>query len=180
MPDKKLVMHPVNPRAILHDPSLLLDALRNAGLVGTSFSHEGELHYRAGPRFLDLVTFRASVPPDPAAYHVSLLETTVEPTFLGGQNALAPHCPHCKSRFTEWHRRLPEWQKAPQQYLWTCPGCRRKLDVKELDWGPTGGIARYSVDLWNIGQDEAVPAPALLDLLADETLEMWRYFYYRF
>ena len=58
MADNKLVLHPVNPRAILQDPAQLLDSLRGIGLIGAGFSHFGELHYKAGPRFTELVVFR--------------------------------------------------------------------------------------------------------------------------
>ena len=180
MPDNKLVLHPVNPRAILQDPPLLLEGLRKAGLVGTAFSHVGELHYRAGPRFGELVAFRSTSPVDLSGYHVSLIETTEEPTFLGASNTQPPECPHCQAKVTDWRRQLLAWQQARERYLWSCPGCARKIDFKELVWGNTGGIGRYSLDLWNIGQDEAVPSPELMALLQDETLESWRYFYYRF
>jgi len=180
LPDNKLVLHPVNPRAILQDPPLLLEALRKAGLVGAAFSHVGELHYRAGPRFGALVAFRSTTPGDLSGFHVALLETTEEPTFLGASNTQPPECRHCQAKLADWRTQLLAWQKARQRYLWSCPGCAKKFDFKELAWGATGGIGRYSLDLWNIGQDEAVPSAELLALLRDETLESWRYFYYRF
>jgi hypothetical protein len=51
--------------------------------------------------------------------------------------------------------------------------------VQKLDWAHTGGIARYSLDLWGIRQGAAAPSAELLALLERVTLEKWNYFYYR-
>jgi len=180
MPDDKLVLHPVNARAILQDPAQLVEGLRKAGLVGPGFSHVGELHYRAGPRFRELVSFRSATPADVGAYHVSVLETTERPTFLGASNALPPECPRCGSKIADWRKQLTVWQNEGQRHPWSCAGCAGKVPVKDLRWGTTGGIGRFSVDLWNVAPDEAAPTPELLALLEHETLETWRYFFYRF
>jgi hypothetical protein len=54
------------------------------------------------------------------------------------------------------------------------------MEVQDLVWGSTGGIARYSLDVWGIPEGDAVPSPELLALLERETFEAWRHFYYRF
>ena len=179
MPDDKLVLHPVNARAILQDPAQLVDGLRKAGLVGAGFSHVGELHYRSGPRFNELVCFRSGTPAA-GTCHVSIMETTERPTFLGASNAQPPECPRCRTKIADWRRQLTEWQNEGQRNPWSCPGCAARIAVKDLVWGTTGGIARYSVDLWNVAPEQAAPSPELLALLERETLETWRYFYYRF
>ena len=51
MSDNKLILHPMNPWAILQDPPQLVDALRGLGFVAAAFNYYGDLHYRAGPRF---------------------------------------------------------------------------------------------------------------------------------
>lgn len=184
MADNKLILHPVNPRAILQDPALLLDSLRRIGLVGGGFSHVGELHYKAGPRFAELIVFKAapSTPGggDPAQCHVSLLETTVAPGFLGAANAKPPLCPACQGPLSDWKAQLLTWQAEKQRYLWSCPKCRGKAPVEHLDWGTTGGVARYAVEVWGIAENQAAPSEELLALLQQETFEAWRYFYYRF
>lgn len=183
MSDNKLVLHPVNPWAILQDPEALLEALRGNGLIGAAFSHVGELHYRAGSRFKDLLVFREGAPGEstgPATYHASLLETTDDPNFLGASNTQPPICPGCQGKLANWTTQLGEWHLNKRHYLWACAACGRKSPVAELDWGPTGGVARYSLDLWNIQQDEAAPSKELLACLEHATFESWRYFYYRF
>ena len=184
MADNKLVLHPVNPRAILQDPAQLLDSLRGIGLIGAGFSHFGELHYKAGPRFTELVVFReAPAAPgstDPALCHVSLLETTTDPAFLGAANAQPPLCPGCQRPLADWKAQLLTWQAEKQRYLWVCQKCGGKSPVERLDWGLTGGIARYSLDVWGVLENQAVPSEELLGFLQQETFEAWRYFCYRF
>jgi hypothetical protein len=184
MSDHKLVLHPINPRAILQDPPALLETLRQHGLIGAGFSHVGELHYKTGTRFRELIAFKAS-PPAPAteagpAWHVSLLETTPAPVFLGASNAQPPACPNCQQPLVDWRTQLVAWQSSKEPYLWACARCKQKAGVERLGWGKTAGIARYSLDVWGIAEDQAVPTRELVDLLQAETFETWRYFYYRF
>lgn len=182
MPDNKLVLHPVNPWAILQDPGRLLEALRGAGLVGASFNHLGEPHYKTGPRFRELVVLKAverpAAGPEPP-YHVSLLETTADAAFLGAANTQAPLCPACGHRFSAWRDEIIAWQRDTHGHRWPCPGCGAKLQAHQLDWARTGGVARYSLDLWGIREGEAEPSEELLGILERETEESWTYFYYR-
>ena len=181
MADHKLVLHPVNPRAILQDPALLLASLRRIGLMGAAFSHLGDLHYKPGPRFRELIVFKTPLSTsDPAACHLSLLETAADPTFLGAGNAQPPLCPACQGPLSDWKAQLLTWQAEHQRYLWSCPKCKGKAPVERLDWGATGGVARYSVDVWGIPEKQAAPSEELLGFLQQETFEAWRYFYYRF
>lgn len=180
MSDEKLVLHPTDLRAILQDPPALLETLQMHGFIGAGFSHSGELHYRAGPRFAELVDFRAGAPADLAAYHVSLLETTDDPIFLGAANAQPPECPACQAKLLDWKEQLLEWQTATRPYLWSCPKCGKKMEVQDLVWGTTGGLARYSLDIWGVHEGDAVPAAELIGVLEAATFVGWRYFYYRF
>jgi hypothetical protein len=116
----------------------------------------------------------------PGGYHVSLLETTNDPSFLGASNTQPPVCPGCESGLADWTAQLGEWHLNKRRYLWACSKCGRRSPVEELDWGATGGVARYSLDLWNIQQNEAAPSMELMSCLERATFESWRYFYYRF
>jgi hypothetical protein len=183
MPDKKLVLHPTNPWAILQDPPLLLEQLRAFGLIGSSFPHLGDLHYHSGPRFAELVHFhtaKESVAAAVKACHVALMETAPEPSFLAGSNTRPPACPRCQAKFTHWSKDLLAWQADKRHYRWTCPGCARSLPVEALDWDRTAGVARYALDIWGIGEGEAEPATELLEFLEAEMAEPWLYFYYVF
>jgi hypothetical protein len=53
------------------------------------------------------------------------------------------------------------------------------VEVQHLDWAHTGGIARYSLDVWGVRQGTARPSDELLALLKRVTFEEWNYFYYR-
>jgi hypothetical protein len=176
---EKLVLHPQNPRAILHDPATLLDALRAKGLIRGSFGWNGENHYTPGPRYRELVLFRKFAEPAEGELHVSVSETAEEPAFLGASHAQPPHCPACRSPIRDWREQLLAWNRAGHPALWTCGRCRRRVAVRDLDWAHTGGIARYSLDLWGIGQGAAIPSAELLCLLEGLTIERWNYFYYR-
>jgi hypothetical protein len=180
MSEEKIVLHPAELRSILQDPPALMEALRAKGFVGGGFSHDGELHYRAGPRFAEWVTFRAGAPAEVAPYHVSLLETTTDPVFLGASNAQPPTCPACQGPLLDWKKQLLEWQTATRPYRWSCAKCGHKMEVQDVVWGNTGGMARYSLDVWGVHAGDAVPSPELLGLLEAETFVGWRYFYYRF
>jgi hypothetical protein len=181
--DHKLVLHPLDPAAILQDPPELLERLGQLRLIGSSFNHIGEVHHKPGARFRELVAFKgdATSPPagDDAAPHVALTPTTEDPVFLGGGNARAPSCPGCQARFDGWRQKLQEWQRAPNE-SWTCARCGRRRRAHELDWSRRGGFARYALDIWNIHEDEAAPSPELLELLRIVTYTDWTYFYYRF
>lgn len=178
MAENKLVLHPRDPWAILQDPSLLLDAVRERGLTGASFGHFGELHYREGPRFRELVAFEAA-PAPAAAFHVSLLETTAEAAFLGGANVLPPQCPACRGQLSDWRAQLSEWQLDRHGWGWRCRGCGLRLRVEQLDWLRRAGVARYALDLWGVRENEAKPSPELLDVLRGVSEEDWTWFYYR-
>jgi hypothetical protein len=179
VPDHKLVLHPMNPAAILQDPPELLERLRQLRLIGSSFNHLGDLHHKAGPRFAELIVFREGVVPsgDESAPHVALLDTTEEPVFLGGGNAQAPACPGCGSRFDDWRQRLQEYAPTGP---WSCAGCGKGHPAHELDWRRRGGFARYALDVWNVREDEATPSAELLELLRVVTYEDWTWFFYRF
>jgi hypothetical protein len=174
---EKLVLHPLNPRAILHDPAALVDGLREKGLVGAAFSWDGDIHYAAGPRFRELLLFRrpneSGVDP-----HVSIVETSAEPLFLGAGHARPPRCPSCQWMLEDWRSQLRSWQRERQRGHWRCTRCGRLIEVERLDWDHTGGIARYSLDLWGIRHNAAVPSDELLEFLEAATREKWNYFYY--
>jgi hypothetical protein len=179
--DNKIVLHPIDPWSILQDPFLLLDVLREKGLIGTAFSHYGEVHYTAGPRFRELVAFKTPPPPPgpEPAHHVSVLETMTDASFLGGVNVQLPQCPHCRARFADWRARLPEWQAARHRYAWVCRKCGRSLRIEQLDWMRTGGVARYALDLWGVREGEGEPTAELLEVLQGVVAEPWTWFYYR-
>jgi hypothetical protein len=179
MADDKLVLHPQDPRAILHDPTLVLDALRSSGLIGGSFGWYGENHYAAGPRYRELVLFRRFAEPEERELHVSLSETSEEPAFLGATYAQPPFCPGCRGVFPDWRAQILAWQRDNYRRPWNCARCGNGVEVSRLDWAHTGGIARYSLDLWGIRQGAAIPSAGLLGLLERVTLEQWNYFYYR-
>jgi hypothetical protein len=182
MADRKLVLYPSNPWAILQDPPALLERLREIGLIGASFPHMGDLHHKPGPRFQELVLFIAPAASGgtPSPCHVSLVETTTEPVFLGGSNVQPPLCPACRSKFQSWTTLLRSWQEDKRRFRWPCRSCGRSIAVEQLDWSRTAGIARYSLDIWEVGEGEGAPSPELLRFLEQEMKEAWRHFYYRF
>ncbi len=182
MADVKLVLHPQDPQAILQDPPEFKEALRQLGLLGAAFSHVGELHYKAGPRLKELLLFTPELAAsfDVSRYHLFLLETTTDPGFLGASNAAPPACPGCAVALADWRKQLAEWQADRQRYVWSCPRCGRRFPLGRIGWGTTGGVARYSLDVWGVPAGGAVPSEELLAALKRETAEAWRYFYYRF
>jgi hypothetical protein len=79
----------------------------------------------------------------------------------------------------DWKQQLLLWQTEKKPYVWHCPKCSQALAIEKLDWGKTGGFARYSIEVCGVSEGAAEPSNELLSFLQGETLEHWRYFYYR-
>ena len=191
----KLILLPATPEATPPPAQVLERALRDVGLIGEATDHFGDTHYRAGPRFHDLIRFERSHPVVHLRHGRERLEQegvtdsrmlcTVElpaPTpdvqWLGASDAEDPSSAKCGHNLREWGDMLGNWFHDRENYVWSCPTCRHRSRPWDLDWRLTCGFGRYSVDVWQVRYGEARPDSELLEVLRATTQTPWSYFFY--
>lgn len=187
---QRLILHPRSAQAAPPDPAGLIIALREAGLLGESFSFRGLPHHRAGRRFLQHFAFLGCSPNvvleatqddgEPSFCHLRVpSEVLASVEFWGGRNVLTPRCPACRKFVEEWQSLLREWEMQGAAHRWTCPRCGQVAALPDLNWRQCAGFGRYFIEVWGIHEGEAAPSDGLLDALRAATGLEWGYFYYR-
>jgi hypothetical protein len=195
MSDNKLVLVPATPEADPPAAQVIERALRDVGLIGEATDKFGDTHYRAGPRFHDLIVFERSHPvvhlrdrpeglerdgvsDSRTLCTVELPAPTPDVEWLGASDAEDPSCRRCGHSLHDWGDMLGDWLNDRASYVWSCPTCHHQSRPWELDWRDTCGFGRYSVDIWHVRYGEARPHSELLEILRATTQEAWGYFYY--
>jgi hypothetical protein len=195
MSDHKLVLHPTDPWASLANRAALIDELTTLGLLGEQYEWFGETHYKPGVEFLRLVEFDHShtviVMGDTPnglqevdrvdsreVCHLHLSDVSQEPEFRGVANTLPPLCPSCHYEPEEPFEIVGKWYENKASFLWVCPNCTASSALNKMNWRRSAGIARYTLDIWEVWQGEATPSEALLHHLNSITGTEWTYFYY--
>src|SRR5690348_4155860 len=191
-----LKLHPVDPDAAPDSLPALLHALRSIGLVyGDSIPITGK-DYLPGPRFPELIAFVSShivvslkheagrlkeTGRSDSREHcqITLSEVRPEAEFLGMGNTENPQCPVCAHPIRHWPAILDAWYLDKLTYRWQCPNCSHTLRPADLNWHHTAAIARFTLDIEGIWQDEAYPSEELLDFLRFQTGFSWNYFFCR-
>src|SRR5687767_5470228 len=119
MSDNKLILVPDTPEDAPPSAQVIEAALRDVGLIGEATDHFGATHYRAGPRFHELVRFERSHPvvhlrhgpeglqPDGVSDSrtlctVELPAPTADVQWLGGADAEDPSCRRCGHSLRDW------------------------------------------------------------------------------
>lgn len=180
-----LVLHPEVPTAVPADENALRVALTAQGLLGESFPHGGQRHYRPGDRFLQLITFLGCSPvvalgqPGPTGEdfcHIALVGPGPVPRFYAGTNVKPPRCPGCGYRAEDWPAAVAAWEQD-HSARWRCPVCGREYHAPELKWRQCAGFARFFIEIYGVFEGEAVPGEELLDGLKVSTGMGWTYFY---
>jgi hypothetical protein len=167
----------------LPDEAALRTALDAVGLIAGPLP-DGEAYYATGPRFLELVVFagcavRLELSPrgDGGPFcHVRLLGPYTLPRFLGGRNTRPPRCPSCRAPLKGWAGAALGWDRSAEQPL-ACPACGARASAFRWDWKEGAGFGRLLLSIEEVFPGEAVPTPALLDLLTRTSGRPWRYFY---
>lgn len=186
MPSNLLILYPRDAQQIPPDSGGLIDALHAIGFIADTFSFEGELHWRPGERFLELITFLGCSPVvslgEPGLTgdefcHIQFDGPLAQAQFIGGENTKPPRCPGCGYRTVEWESLRDHWLATPDE-PWRCPLCGRTYRIPELNWRQCAGFGRYFIRVWGIFEGEAVPSEELMQHLRSHGGE-WRHFYYR-
>jgi len=167
----------------LPDAAALVAALGAGGLIGGPLPGRPAA-YVTGPRFLGLVTFAGcavqlelSPRGDGGPFcHIRLAGPYPEPRFLHGRNTRPPRCPSCRAPLKGWAEAGLGWDGSAMQPL-ACPACAASAPAFRWDWKEGAGFGRLLVAIEEVFPGEAVPSPALLDLLARASGQPWRHFY---
>lgn len=167
----------------LPDEAALRAALLAAGLIADPLPSQ-RAAYATGPRFLELVIFAGCAVQlellprgDGGPFcHVRLAGPYPLPRFLCGRNTRPPRCPACRAPLKDWAGAALGWDRSAEQPL-ACPACGSSAPAHRWDWKEGAGFGRLLVVIEEVFPGEAVPAPALLDLLARASGRPWRYFY---
>jgi hypothetical protein len=189
----RLLLHPADPARAVPPHERLVAALRAIGLAGEPLACGEDTRYRAGPAFLDLVTFLGCSPsvelePPPGIpvgealdrfCHVVIPPATDAVVFTRSVDARPPRCPACRADLGDWQPWASGWARGGEPAPWRCPACGRASRPWELDWRQSAGFGRLFVELWGIHPGEAVPGDALMDALRSATGGAWRHFYTR-
>ncbi|NKN33909.1 hypothetical protein HF203_11820 [Marichromatium bheemlicum] len=177
----RLVLTPTDPHA-RPGVRLLISQLTQCGFIGAPTRRGGGV-YQVGDAFLSLVSFiGCAVRIDATGQgqgpwcRVGISRPSSRTRPCLGRNTRAPRCHSCRERLEDWARRLELWHDQPRSG-WRCVGCGVVRPPWSWDWGRGGGFGRSFVEITGVFPGEAVPTPALLDLLTRASGLNWRYFY---
>ena len=158
--------------------------LREVGFIGQPYRPEPS-SFLVGERFMQLVSFVGCSPylrltPDPEGEetfcHIRFTGPFSQPRLITGRNTRAPRCRQCGRPITDWPALFPDPQRLGDEWRASCPNCREELEIGDLDWRQNGGAGRLFIRVAEIFPGEAVPVPALLEVLNQGGVD-WDYFY---
>ena len=184
----KLVLHP-NIDSRIPPGDMIVQTLRDIGLIGSAFTLDDQTHFYTGPGFLDGVSFLGcapsiqldapALPADQQAdaragrfCHIQLHAPTDSPR-LRYKTRHNPRCRQCRTEIPA--ALLQTWAELGTNGV--CPDCGASLVPTDLNWRQSGGCARLFLDIWGIHTAEAVPSDRLLDHLAQASDGPWHFFY---
>jgi hypothetical protein len=195
MSEKSLILYPLDSCHRLPPPGQLIPMLRDIGLIGESSASIEDV-YKAGPRFLQWMTFSSSHSvvelitdgqgglthgPVHDSRSVCTLQLRYSedgrPAPIVSCITEAPRCA-CGHREEEWTEIIGQWYEAPGEFRWTCPSCGAAADPVMLDWLHTAGFATDCLEIESIAPGEAVPSPELLTELHRLLSAQFGYTYY--
>lgn len=171
-----LIIHPDESNWLPESPEKIAALLRDTGLIADRLQTE-EQCYLVGNKFLELVTFLGCSPnikltPEHELdkYCFVRLITNDRITVLTGKHTHPPRCPHCKKPEKNWPDRITATALK-------CSSCGQSSSPWLYNWRKSAGFGRFFIELTEIYPNEAIPQPALLDALRQQSATSWNYFY---
>ncbi len=173
-----LYLAPADPLAC-PAPNVVEPVLRDLKLLGAALDAH---RYHAGEHFTRLVVYAGCSPyliTEPPAdgglqfCHIALHGPYPRPQLVTGRNTVAPRCPICRARFTDWRARLIDWRGDIGQA--GCDNCGKTTPAVALDWRQQAVGARYLIELRNVYPGEATPSDRLMAALQAASSMPWRY-----
>jgi hypothetical protein len=196
MPASKLLLLPADPDCPAPPLAALAATLQSIGLAGAPFRHPRGIGYRAGERFLQLITFlgcspavelelplatadRARACETGRVCHLRLSQSRNGIRFRADTRTPAPRCPQCRKPENRWRTLIESWQSAPEQTRWRCRECGYRGRLFDLNFRKGGGFGHTFIEIWGIHPAEAVPGEALLAALRELSDCDWNTLYIR-
>jgi hypothetical protein len=190
----KLVLYPSHVESPAVDNETLVAALQTTGLIDAPVCQDPSTGYRAGERFLQLITFLGCAPAieldpptDPAECaracangslcHIRLLPEETHLRFRGDNRLPAPRCPRCRKNEPGWPVMIEHWRANPGQNRWVCRECGYRGRLYDLNFRKRGAFGQTFIDICGIHPAEAVPVETLLEALGELTGCGWLYMY---
>jgi hypothetical protein len=181
----RLILTPQSPYYIPDDLPGLIAELQNIGFISTPLSGSLE-RYLLGENFMQWVTFMGCSPfiqlepgaPEQPFCHFVVDGPSLRPRLKKGKNTTPPRCSHCRKRLPGWREIFDTWRLQTPGWQANCPHCAQAQDPATYDFRQTASCGRLFLLLENIFPQEAIPAPALLNLLqAASGDQPWHHFY---
>ncbi|WDQ18639.1 hypothetical protein [Rhodopirellula sp. P2] len=182
-----LSLHPADPA--FRPPPDFADQLRLLDFLGDEFDYFGDVRFRPGTSFFDLIRFERThnvielkpsadglteLPPQGSRNFVQIeLSSSDETGVTCGCNIRDPLCPVCANPLGDWGDLIGAWHDTNAQS--NCPDCGHGCTIPNLNWQHVAGFARYWITIQQIYEGEAAPTDQFLDLLAGATGCEWRY-----
>ena len=185
-----LSLHPADPN--FAPPSNFADRLRQLDFIGDAFDYFGDVRFRPGATFFDLIRFERThdvielkpsseglteLPPQDSRNFVQIeLSSSDETGVMCGCNIRDPLCPVCAMQLPDWAELIGAWHESNATF--NCKACEHSCIVPDLNWQHVAGFARYWINITQIYEGEAEPSSHFLESLADLTACDWRFFWY--
>ena len=178
----RLILVPTAAEPLL-DTAGLVTTLTEGGFIGAPLPGPGQ-GYLVGERFLSLITFAGCsvrielLPPGDGSpfCHVILDGPHKTPRLLSGRNTRPPRCPACKAPSKDWRKHMEQWNQCASPQL-TCAQCGAEAGIGHWNWRENAGFGDLFLRVEEVFPGEAVPTPALMDLLEQASGTGWRHFY---
>lgn len=174
-----LLLHASDPHWSPDELTVLVQSLRDLGLISAAWGREDTGVYRVGAHFLKLIMFLGCSPQvqlDPGSATDGQKACSIrfhvypEMHFLAAVNSPAPRCRQCRTPVSI------EQQPEPAERF-TCVQCGEVSEALDLDWRQAAGFGRCFVEVAGVYPHEAVPSDKLLNALAGFSGTSWTYCY---
>ena len=192
----KLILYPAQVDSPVLSTAALVAALHSIGLIAAPLHHDEASGYRAGERFLQLITFlgcspaiELEPPADPAERervcasgslcHVRLAPAENRLRFRAEAGLPAPRCPRCRKAEPRWQELIEQWRNDARESHWICRECGYCGRLFDLNFRKRGAFGHTFIEIWGIHAAEAVPGETLLTALGELSGCDWNYLYLR-
>ncbi|EMI53027.1 hypothetical protein RSSM_05541 [Rhodopirellula sallentina SM41] len=185
-----LSLHPADPD--FSPPPDFADRLRLLNFLGEEFDYFGDVRFRPGSAFFELIRFDCThnvielkptedglteLPPQDSRDFVQIeLSSCDKPGVTCGCNIRDPLCPVCATPAGDWGDLIGAWHDTNAAF--NCADCGHGCSIPDLNWQHVAGFARCWITIQQIYEGDAVPVDEFLASLADTTGCEWRYLWY--
>jgi hypothetical protein len=180
----RLILLPENPDFTPDKTEPVTEALRAISFLGPAIGGSDN-RFTIGERFFDHISFLGCSPSikiepenenDRHFCHIRISQFS-SAHFYHGQLTKLPSCSNCKKPLSSLKKKLEDQETAGFEGRWHCEQCDAAGDIKALNWRKTAGYGSFSIEIWSVYPNEAVPSDFLLGTVEKVTSQKWRYIY---